>query len=186
MAKIQENAKRVFKGEIFEVWQWDQELYDGTKKVFEAAKRPNTVQIVTVKDDKIVLLTEEQPHRKEPYISLPGGRCEATETPLESAKRELAEETGLISADWSLWTESNPVNKLEWTIYTFVARNCQEDRRPELDPGEKISVKYLDFEEFISLCDDEGLNDRSLRFQLLKAKYDPAEKAKLHKLLFGL
>ena len=35
---IPENAKRVFKGIIFDVYQWEQELYNGSKAVFEKLK----------------------------------------------------------------------------------------------------------------------------------------------------
>ena len=52
---------------------------------------PNTsVRTLIVKDDKIVMVKEKG------FFSLPGGWCELYESPIEAAKREVKEETGLI------------------------------------------------------------------------------------------
>ena len=32
--KLPEQAKKVFDGEIFDVYQWDQEMYDGSTETF--------------------------------------------------------------------------------------------------------------------------------------------------------
>ncbi len=39
--KIPPNAKRVFKGIIFDVYQWQQKMFDGSKETFEMLKRAN-------------------------------------------------------------------------------------------------------------------------------------------------
>ena len=43
---IPPDAKRVFKGKIFEAYQWEQELYDGTKTIFEKLARDDSVNPV--------------------------------------------------------------------------------------------------------------------------------------------
>ena len=59
---IPRHAKRVFKGEIFEVYQWPQEMFDGSIKTFEMVRRPDTVATIAVIEDKIIVLEEEQPN----------------------------------------------------------------------------------------------------------------------------
>lgn len=61
MAKIPSHATKVFSGTIFDVYQWEQEMFDGSKKIFEAAGRPHTALIIPVVDDKVVLSYERQP-----------------------------------------------------------------------------------------------------------------------------
>lgn len=51
--KIPINARRVFKGIIFDVYQWEQKMFDGNFKTFEMLKRPNTVEIIAIRDNKI-------------------------------------------------------------------------------------------------------------------------------------
>lgn len=45
---LPKEAKKVFSGVISEVYQWPQELFDGTTATFEMIKRPDTVKIVAV------------------------------------------------------------------------------------------------------------------------------------------
>lgn len=49
-------------------------------------------------DDKVVLVYEEYPRWGGPYWNIPSGRIEDNETPFQGARRELAEETGLVVA----------------------------------------------------------------------------------------
>src|SRR3989344_2189761 len=91
---IPESAKKVFEGNIFDVYQWEQELYDGTKGVFEKISRPDTAVVIPIlPDGKILLVEDSQPDRKM-VLSAPSGRVEEGETPEETARRELLEETG--------------------------------------------------------------------------------------------
>ncbi|HEX7259978.1 MAG TPA: NUDIX hydrolase, partial [Candidatus Saccharimonadia bacterium] len=89
------NANRVFKGQIYDVYQWEQELFDGSTGTFEMLKRPDTVKVLAVKDGKIVVLEEEQPYHGT-FFDVPGGRHDdASETELQAMQRELREETGM-------------------------------------------------------------------------------------------
>lgn len=179
------SAKCVFKGQIFEVWQWEQKLYDGSTMTFERLKRPDTVQVVAVVGDKILVLEETQPDKTTPFLTLPGGRNDHGEEPLAAVKRELHEETGYVSDDWTLWLADDPVGKIEWTIYTYIARNCRKDAEPHLDGGEKVRPQLMTFDEFVALSDDPRFYDASLTHEFLIAKYDAACKEKLLKLILG-
>ncbi|MBI3589045.1 MAG: NUDIX hydrolase [Candidatus Liptonbacteria bacterium] len=184
---LPENAKLVFKGQIFEVWQWEQKLYDGSTGIFERVKRPSTAQVIATAGDKILVQKQEQPDKIRPYYSLPGGRCddEPNEDPLLAAKRELLEEAGYVSADWSLWREESPLNKVIWTIYTFLARECRKEKEPRLDPGEKIENIWVSFDEFLNLAEEMLFYDRESLKMLSQMKADPKVKEDFRKLIFG-
>jgi len=183
---IPSHAKMVFKGKIFEVWQWEQKMFDGSIMIFERLRRPNTVQSVATVGDKILLQTQQQPDKMEPFPSLPGGRCDSfDEDPLEAAKRELLEETGYVSDDWTLWKEQNPVGKIQWTIYTFIARNCRKQQEPQLDAGEKITTHLIDFEEFLMLSEHPYFYEKELAVSLFRARFSQKERKKLKNLIFG-
>lgn len=181
---IPPDAKMVFKGKIFEVWQWEQKLFDGTTATFERLKRPDTAMVVATVGDKILLQEEQQPDSK-PFLSIPGGRCDDGEDSLESAKRELLEETGYVSDDWQLMLEESPVSKMQWTVYIYVARNCKKVQAPELDAGEKILSRLISFDEFVALAENPSFYERELKPVLVRAKYDAAKRQELHQLLFG-
>ena len=69
---IPDNAKKVFTGITYDVYQWEQKMFDGTYSTFEILKRRLGVQVIVVIKDKILLLKEEQPGKGK-FISLVGG-----------------------------------------------------------------------------------------------------------------
>ena len=150
-------ASRVFKGVIFDVYQWQQEMFDGTTETFEMLKRPDTVEVIAIKDNKLVVVHEQQPGSRE-FYDIPAGRHDVEgETELEAAQRELLEETGLIFKNWKLVAVSHPVHKVDWLVYTFVATDFDQQTDPHLDNGEKIQIKYMSLEEFKDLGDKQRL-----------------------------
>jgi ADP-ribose pyrophosphatase len=143
---VPEQATQVFKGVIYDVYQWQQPMFDGSRKTYEMLKRPDTVKVIAIQDGQIVAIKDEQPGLP-PKLTLPGGRNDVpTEDELAAAKRELHEETGLRFAHWKLiWVEQHQ-NKVESFVYTFLATDLLDQDAPTLDKGgEKISVTLMSF-----------------------------------------
>lgn len=173
MRKIPDDAKKVFQGEIFNVYQWEQEMYDGTTHTFERVTRPDTVLVIPVTEEgKIIICEQEQPHREKPYLSLISGRAEKNEPPEEAAKRELLEETGFEAKELLLWDKHHISDKIDWTIYTYIAKDCKKVTEQNLDPGEKIRCDFLSFEEFIDLLAQQKVSEIHLTVKALEAKLD--------------
>lgn len=172
--KIPPQAKKVFDGKIFDIYQWEQKMFDGTTETFEMVKRPGTIQIIPTIKDKILLSYEEQPTKPKTYTFL-GGRQEEDEDVLAGAKRELKEEAGLESDDWELIKTYNSEMKIDWTIYLYAARNCKKVSEPKLDSGERIEVKEFSFTEFISIASSESFWGNIISNDLFRIK-DDAEK----------
>lgn len=182
---LPKKAKRVFKGVIFEVWQWKQKMFDGSYQVFERLKRPDTCQVIPIVGDKILIQMQKQPDVVKAFPSLPGGRRDEGETPLKAAKRELLEETGYASNEWKLWRKQEPYSKLIWTVYTFIASNCRKIQKTKGDSGEKTKPKLITFNEFLELSDNPDFYEKELVGVLHRARYDKKFQKEFYKLLFG-
>jgi 8-oxo-dGTP pyrophosphatase MutT (NUDIX family) len=145
---LPDNATKVFDGQIFDVYQWPQEMFDGTVKTFEMLKRPDTVQIVLIRGSEILLVDDEQPGRP-PRIHFPGGRVDEDDTSWEAAaRRELREETGLVCASWRLIDVTQPIIKAEWFAPIYLATNITDELEQQLDAdGEKITLQWNAFDD---------------------------------------
>jgi ADP-ribose pyrophosphatase YjhB (NUDIX family) len=163
---IPEKAERVFAGKLFDVYQWQQVLYDGSFETFEMLKRPDTVNVFAIKDNKLVIQRQEQAE----FYSVPGGRHDnPNETELAAAKRELLEETGMTFKNWRLIWIDQPSRKMEWFIYTFLATDFGSQVEPQLDAGEKIQTELMTLDEVKSLI---GSLDASSQADFVREIFD--------------
>lgn len=150
--KIPKQAKKVFSGEIFDIYQWPQKLYDGSVATYEIIKRQYASRIIATQNNKIVL-GQEWKQGRGVKLGIFGGRIENGETPLKCAKRELLEEAGLESNDWELlYVDEVYPDKMDFLIYIYVARNCKKIAKQKLDPGEKIKTKIVSFDEYVKIA----------------------------------
>jgi len=132
-------------------------------------KRPNTLEIIAVQDNTILLSHQSQPN-KENFYSLFGGRGEEGEEPLESAKRELLEEAGLESDNWELFKVYEPAHKIDWHVYTYIAKNCKKVGEQHLDPGEKIEIVECTFEKFLEIVQSKNYWGNELALDIFRMK----------------
>lgn len=180
---IPSHAKRVFQGEIFKVYQWPQKMYDGSTKTFEKIQRADTATVIPItQEGKIITSKQSQPGKK-PFLSTIGGRIDIGENPLDAAKRELLEETGYAAKEWILLYAIQPHSKIEWVVYCFIAKGCKKISQQNLDSGEKISLQYLNFKNFIDTILQKDFGDVELKMKFLEAKLDPKKMKVLQKLL---
>lgn len=153
---IPKDAKRVFEGKIFDVYQWPQQLFDGTTETFEMLSRKDTVNVMGIKDGKVVITRQKQP-RKDWFYDFPGGRNDhPDENELAAAKREMLEETGMSFRNWRLVEVRQPYLKIDWLIYTFIATDFIEQAPQSLDGGEMIEVQEVEFDQLKRLAQTEA------------------------------
>ncbi|MEX1997599.1 MAG: NUDIX hydrolase [Candidatus Andersenbacteria bacterium] len=183
--KLPSEAKRVFTGRIFSVWQWEQQLYNGSTAIFEGISRPDYVCAIGIlPNQKLLLVEDEQPDR--PAIITPaGGQLEPGEEPSAGAGREFREETGYEARQLVPWFTYQPNSKLFMTCHFFIARHLTAHGQTALEAGERITLKQYTFAEFVALGSDPAVRDGMLRIKLLEAQLDPQKKQDLHHLLYA-
>jgi ADP-ribose pyrophosphatase len=148
---VPEQAAKVFKGIIYDTYQWPQKLFDDSSATFEMLKRPDTVSAVCMVDGKILVLKEEQPHSGT-RISFPGGRVDESDlSPLAAAQREVLEETGYSFKNWKLIQVRQILVKVEWFIYYFLATEADNIGATKHDAGEKIRLEKMSFAQVKNL-----------------------------------
>lgn len=182
-AKIPEHAKKVFTWILYDVYQWEQEMFDWTFKIFEMLKKNDTIDIIAILENwKILIFEEEQPNRS-PFYWLVWWTCEDWEEPLETAKRELLEETWMTSKDWAIFNKYRKSSKIDYHDNIFIARNCKKIQEQNLDAWEKIKILEVDWEWFKKYVLDEKFRVKEFTFDVLKYLYEWKEE-ELKKIIY--
>jgi ADP-ribose pyrophosphatase len=89
-------AKTVYDGKLVDVTL---ELWGENER--EIVEHPGAVAIVPVdREGMVTLVRQRREAARKELLELPAGTLEQDETPLECAKRELKEETGLTGGRW--------------------------------------------------------------------------------------
>jgi 8-oxo-dGTP pyrophosphatase MutT (NUDIX family) len=101
---------------------------------------------------------------------LPEGGCPEGSSPLESAQRELLEETGLQASDWQEIMQMHLSNSVtdEWA-HVFLARGLQQGlAQPE--ETEQLRVRRLPFDEVYRMVENGEITDSLTIAAVLKVK----------------
>jgi len=173
MSHIPSHAKKVFSSKLFEFYEWEQELFDGRKAIFESVRRHGGVQVIPVYDGKILLSHEEQPGTPKSYGFI-GGRIDSGEDSFSAAKRELLEETGMVSKDWEhidSYSIGGNFSTLSWEVHLYIARGCKKVAEPMLEGGEKIDIVSVDFDEFFDKVAHPDFRSSRIALELLRMKH---------------
>jgi len=155
------SGERVFDGALLKVHRDTVRLPDGGGAVREYIRHPGAVAIVPLFDDGRVLLERQfrYPHKRE-FIEVPAGKLNPGEPHLETAKRELMEETGYSAGEWRrLGVIHTAIAYTDEGIELFVARKLRKDGTAQLDPGEFVETLTVPFDEAIAMVRDGRITD---------------------------
>jgi len=149
---IPENATKVHSWILIDVYQREQEMFDGSYKTFEKAVRPDGVYCIPIFGDKICMAHDRQPGI-DPWVTLIGGRVDKWLNLEDTMKAELSEEWWITCDSLELYKSYTIPWKLEYQQHIYIARWCAIDHDPHLDTWwEDITLIYKSFDEFIDTC----------------------------------
>jgi ADP-ribose pyrophosphatase len=154
------DGAEVFSGRLLKVHRDRVRLPDGSETVREYIRHPGAVAIVALFDDGRVLL--ERQHRyalRRDFVEIPAGKLDPGEAHLDTAKRELLEETGYVAAEWRRLCLLHPcIGYSDEGIELWLARKL-ELRERKLDHGEFLETLVLPFDEAVQMVRDGRITD---------------------------
>jgi ADP-ribose pyrophosphatase len=117
----------------------------------EIVRHPGAVAIVAVDtQDEVTLVRQPREPVRKRLLELPAGTLEEREEPIETARRELEEETGLHGGEWRELTRfySSP-GWADEVVYVFVAERLERGE-PDPDGTEEIELVRIPLVELPS------------------------------------
>ncbi|MDR2301513.1 MAG: NUDIX hydrolase [Deltaproteobacteria bacterium] len=126
---------------------------DGQEKTFVTLSAPQWVNVIPVTEKGEVVLVNQFRHGTGEFsLELPGGVNEPGHSALETARRELMEETGYSSEDITLLCSIRPNPALFSNfIHTYLARNVTKTGQTHFDENEDIDQVLVPLEKLKTL-----------------------------------
>lgn len=81
-----------------------------------------------------------------------------------------------------LWHSEQPVSKIDWAVYVFIAKGLEKVDEQRLDTGEKIDAYTVTFDEFMNVALTDEFNEREIVKYVYEAKLDKHKMEKLREL----
>jgi ADP-ribose pyrophosphatase len=118
----------------------------------ELVEHPGSVAIVAVDlEGRLVLARQFREAARAELLELPAGVLDPGEVPLQAARRELAEETGLHGGSWRQLRRIHPSpGFLREPVTLFLAEELQEGEANP-DAGEQVELARFDAAEVRAL-----------------------------------
>ncbi len=128
---------------------------------FYVEELPDWVNIIAITKDGEFLVEEQYRHGiGRVCFELCAGIVEKGEVPIEAAKRELLEESGYRSDEWTAFGCYAPnTSGCNNYCYTFIATKLEKVAEPILDKTEEIKLHLLKEEEIIKMMLDGRMTE---------------------------
>lgn len=181
---IPKNAKKVYEWHSIKIRERDQQCFDGTYALFQTVQRKEFAQILPItQDNKIIIVHEEQPRIGE-FYGLIGWCIEYWDSPEQTIHKEAREETGMqIHTIKELYT--SPIWGSIGNAYGYITHDFSFPYKTEQEPWEKITMMYVDFEEFITMIISDKRRSTEFSYRIMKNYLIHNNKQELYNFLFN-
>ncbi len=164
------NSIEVYKNEWITVRENKVIRPDGKEGIYSVVELPVSACIIAINDKDEIALVEQLRYTNNKFsLEIPSGASnEKDSNLLETAKRELKEETGIIAKDWlSLGEIYESVSFSNIIVHLFVAKDL-EVTKDNQDPTEDIEVKWLKICDVVEMIIENKIIDAMSIATILK------------------
>ena len=155
------SSELVYSGIFLQVKKDEVELFSGQKSVREYILHPGAALILPELDQSQLLMIKQYRHPlKEVFMEFPAGKLDPGENSLQTAHRELKEETGYEAQQMLRLTRINPViGYANEYIDLYLARGLKKIHQQKLDEGENLYLFEIPFGQAMDLLREGKIPD---------------------------
>jgi ADP-ribose pyrophosphatase len=142
-----------FTGHFFEVARDRIAQIDGSLHTREYIRHPGAAAVIPLDAQGRVLI--ERQYRYAPraiFTEFPAGKRDPGESTIDTAVRELAEETGHRAAEWAFLTRIYPAIGFANELMDIWICRGLEPVEQRLDGGERLQLHWVEVDALFALC----------------------------------
>ncbi|MFV0441625.1 MAG: NUDIX domain-containing protein [Lachnospirales bacterium] len=154
------SSKEMYKGKIFTIKQDEITLPDGKIGKRDILIHSGAAAVLPVDENGNIILVRQYRHPiKETILELPAGKLEVGEDPMLCGKRELEEEIGYTSSDFTfMFKTAIAVGYSSEIIHIYLAKDLVKGVQ-NLDDGEFLDVETYTLDEVLKMIKNGEITD---------------------------
>ena len=155
------SSEHAFIGHVIRVRVDQVERSDGRRTTRDVVEHPGAVAIVAWDGARVAMVRQWRHATGQSLLEIPAGTLEPDEPPEATARRELAEETGLAAATWEpgprFYTAPGFCDEL---MHLFLATRLSPfDGDAGHDEDEELSLEWLELADALAAVEDGRIMD---------------------------
>ncbi len=146
------SSELVYTGDYLKVYRDTVSLPNGASSYREYLQHPGAVMIIPVFENGDVLVERQYRYpMRRVFVEFPAGKKDAGEAPLETAQRELLEETGYTAQRYTHITDiHNALAYCDEVIHFYIAEDLHDSGQQKLDDNEFVQVMRVPLAELMN------------------------------------
>lgn len=143
------------------IWHDEVDRPDGSPGIYGTVHFANVaVGVVVIDDEDRVLLVGQHRYALDHYSwELPEGGVPVDETPLEGARRELLEETGVTADEWRELVRFHLSNSVTDESGVVFAARAASHGAATPDPTEDLATRWVAFDDALAMIERGEIAD---------------------------
>jgi len=165
-------SEPIYDGKVVHLYKDSVRLPNGNTAIREVIRHQGAVCVVALDNEYNIYVVKQFRYPFADVITeIPAGKLEKGEEPLECAKRELLEETGLYAENFRYLGKiySSPAF-LDEVLHIYLATGLKKGTQ-NLDDDEFLDVEKVDLNEFVKQIIKGDIPDGKTQTAVLKAYY---------------
>jgi len=143
------------------VWHDEVDRPDGNPGIYGVVHFAGSAvgALVLDADDRVLLVGQHRYTIEAWSWEIPEGGVPVGETPLDGARRELREETGVEAPDWRELLRFHLSNSITDEAGVLFAARAVRHGEPQPDPTEQLVVRWVPFQEAMAMISAGSITD---------------------------
>lgn len=164
------SSEMIYKGHILNLRKDTVTVINGTS-VREVIEHNGGAVLAALTDDgKMIMVEQFRKPLERVVLEVPAGKIDPGEQPLETAKRELKEETGYTADNVEYLTRIYPsVGYSEEALYVYLCTGLTSGET-DFDDNEALNIKAFDIDELVDMVMSGKIQDAKSAVAILMVK----------------